>query len=129
MGEVLLEVKNMCKNYGPITALKNVDLKISRGEVHGLVGENGSGKSTITSIAAGMQPRTSGEMIFRGKEWNPTSMIEAQHNGLSMILQEANTIPGCTKYSMFPVLWHVAGVPFTELIERIIGFGYERHHA
>jgi ribose transport system ATP-binding protein len=96
MGEVLLEVKNMCKNYGPITALKNVDLKISRGEVHGLVGENGSGKSTITSIAAGMQPRTSGEMIFKGKEWNPTSMIEAQHNGLSMILQEANTIPGCT---------------------------------
>jgi ribose transport system ATP-binding protein len=96
MGEVLLEVKNMCKNYGPITALKNVDLKISRGEVHGLVGENGSGKSTITSIAAGMQPRTSGEMIFKGKEWNPASMIEAQHNGLSMILQEANTIPGCT---------------------------------
>jgi ribose transport system ATP-binding protein len=43
-----------------------------------------------------MQPRTSGEMIFKGKEWNPTSMIEAQHNGLSMILQEANTIPGCT---------------------------------
>lgn len=96
MGEVLLEVKGMCKNYGPITALKNVDLKVCRGEVHGLVGENGSGKSTITSIAAGMQPRTSGEMYFKGKEWNPASMIEAQHNGLSMILQEANTIPGCT---------------------------------
>lgn len=96
MGEVILEVKGMCKNYGPITALKNVDLKVCRGEVHGLVGENGSGKSTITSIAAGMQPRTSGEMFFMGKEWNPSSMIEAQHNGLSMILQEANTIPGCT---------------------------------
>ncbi|MBQ7147915.1 MAG: sugar ABC transporter ATP-binding protein [Pseudobutyrivibrio sp.] len=96
MGEVILEVKGMCKNYGPITALKNVDLKVCRGEVHGLVGENGSGKSTITSIAAGMQPRTSGEMYFKGKEWNPSSMIEAQHNGLSMILQEANTIPGCT---------------------------------
>lgn len=96
MGEVLLEVKNMCKNYGTITALKNVDLKVCRGEVHGLVGENGSGKSTITSIAAGMQPRTSGEMFFKGKSWNPSSMIEAQHNGLSMILQEANTIPGCT---------------------------------
>lgn len=96
MGEVLLEVKNMCKNYGPIVALKNVDLKICRGEVHGLVGENGSGKSTITSIAAGMQPKTSGEMFFKGQSWNPDSMIEAQHNGMSMILQEANTIPGCT---------------------------------
>jgi len=96
MGEVLLEVKGMCKNYGPITALKNVDLKVCRGEVHGLVGENGSGKSTITSIAAGMQPKTSGEMFFKGEPWNPSSMIEAQHKGLSMILQEANTIPGCT---------------------------------
>ena len=96
MGEILLEVKKMNKKYGPIVALKDVDLTISRGEVHGLVGENGSGKSTITSIAAGMQPRTSGEMIFLGEKWNPSSMIEAQHNGLSMILQEANTIPGCT---------------------------------
>lgn len=96
MSEVLLEVKKMCKNYGPITALKNVDLKICRGEVHGLVGENGSGKSTITSIAAGMQPATSGEMFFKGQPWNPYSMIEAQHNGFAMILQEANTIPGCT---------------------------------
>ena len=46
-----------------------------------------------------------------------------------VFLNEINTIPGCTKYSMFPVLWHVAGVPFTELIERIIGFGYERYNA
>ena len=96
MSEVLLEVKGMCKNYGPITALKNVNLTVCRGQVHGLVGENGSGKSTITSIAAGMQPRTSGQMTFLGKEWNPSSMIEAQRNGFSMILQEANTIPGCT---------------------------------
>lgn len=96
MGEVLLEIKGMDKKYGPIVALKNVDLKIGRGEVHGLVGENGSGKSTITSIAAGMQPATAGEMFFLGKPWKPSSMIEAQRNGLSMILQEANTIPGCT---------------------------------
>ncbi len=96
MSEVLLEIKGMCKNYGPITALKNVDLKVCRGQVHGLVGENGSGKSTITSIAAGMQPATSGEMFFKGEPWKPASMIEAQHKGMSMILQEANTIPGCT---------------------------------
>ena len=96
MSEVLLEVKEMYKNYGPITALKNVDLKVCRGEVHGLVGENGSGKSTITSIAAGMQPATSGEMFFKGEPWNPSSMIDAQHKGVAMILQEANTIPSCT---------------------------------
>ena len=54
-------------------------------------------------------------------------MIE---NGTGNIyLNEINTIPGFTQYSMFPTLWKVAGVPFTELIERIVGYGYERYNA
>jgi ribose transport system ATP-binding protein len=61
-----------------------------------LIGENGSGKSTIMSIAAGMQPATAGEMEYQGKPWTPRNMIEAQKEGISMILQEANTIPGVT---------------------------------
>lgn len=48
------------------------------------------------SIAAGMQSATSGEMVYKGKTWNPTSMIDANLQGISMILQEANTIPGIT---------------------------------
>ena len=96
MAETLLEIKKMCKNFGPIVALKDVDLTVRRGEIHGLIGENGSGKSTITSIAAGMQKATSGEMFFKGQPWNPDSMVHAQAKGVSMILQEANTIPNCT---------------------------------
>lgn len=54
-------------------------------------------------------------------------MIE---NGTGNIyLNEINTIPGFTKYSMFPTLWKEAGVNFTELIERIVGYGYERYNA
>ncbi len=94
--EVLLEIKNMQKNFGSTIALAGVDLQVYRGEIRGLVGENGSGKSTITSIAAGMQKATSGEMFFKGKHWAPDSMVDAQQNGVSMILQEANTIPGVT---------------------------------
>ena len=96
MSEALLEVKNMTKKFGPITALKNVDLTVCRGEIHGLIGENGSGKSTITSIAAGMQGATSGEMFYKGEKWEPHSMVEAQRKGISMILQEANTVSGCS---------------------------------
>lgn len=96
MGEALLEIKNMNKKFGPIVALKDVELTIRRGEIHGLIGENGSGKSTITSIAAGMQEATSGEMFYKGQPWKPHSMIEAQAKGISMILQEANTISGCS---------------------------------
>ena len=92
--EVVFEAKHMHKTFGPTIALKDVDFLLRRGEIRGLVGENGSGKSTIMSIAAGMQPATSGEMFYRGQPWSPRTMVEAQRAGISMILQEANTIPG-----------------------------------
>ncbi|MHC1723227.1 MAG: D-alanine--D-alanine ligase family protein [Aminipila sp.] len=44
-------------------------------------------------------------------------------------INEINTIPGFTKFSMFPVLWEEAGIPYSQLIERIVDFGYERYHA
>ncbi|MDR1573361.1 MAG: D-alanine--D-alanine ligase [Clostridiales Family XIII bacterium] len=47
----------------------------------------------------------------------------------AVLLNEINTIPGFTAYSMFPMLWRAAGVAYGDLIERIIGLGYERHHA
>lgn len=46
-----------------------------------------------------------------------------------VFINEINTIPGFTKYSMFPSLWAEAGVPFSDLIERIIDYGYERYNA
>ncbi len=46
-----------------------------------------------------------------------------------VIINEINTIPGFTKYSMFPTLWESAGLPYCKLIERIIELGYERHNA
>lgn len=54
MSEPILEMKNISKNFGSVIALKNVDLEVYPGEIRGLIGENGSGKSTISSIAAGM---------------------------------------------------------------------------
>lgn len=94
--DIIFEVRNMHKAFGPTIALKDVSIQLRRGEIRGLIGENGSGKSTIMSIASGMQHATSGEMFYRGEPWNPHSMVEAQKNGISMILQEANTIPGVT---------------------------------
>lgn len=44
-------------------------------------------------------------------------------------INEINTIPGFTKYSMFPMMWKEVGVPFQELIERIVDYGYERYNA
>ncbi len=94
--EIIFEARHMRKEFGPTIALKDVDFELRRGEIRGLIGENGSGKSTIMSIASGMQPATAGEMFFKGQPWHPTSMVHAQDAGISMILQEANTIPGVT---------------------------------
>lgn len=92
----LLEMKHIRKTFSSTVALGDVSLNVYPGEVRGLIGENGSGKSTISSIAAGMQKADSGEMIFQGNEWNPKNMIDALDNGLGMIVQESGTIAGIT---------------------------------
>jgi len=93
---VVFRAKALRKEFGPTIALKGVDIELKTGEIRGLVGENGSGKSTIMSIAAGMQGATAGEMEYLGQPWHPHTMVEAQRAGISMILQEANTISGVT---------------------------------
>ena len=93
---LIFKASHMHKVFGPTVALKDVDFELHRGEIRGLIGENGSGKSTIMSIASGMQPATSGEMFYKGQPWAPKTMLEAQNSGIAMILQESNTIPGVT---------------------------------
>ena len=96
MSEPILQLKNIKKIYGSVVALNGVCVDVYPGEIRGLIGENGSGKSTITSIASGMQKATSGEMIFKNQPWNPGSMIEALQLGVGMIVQESGTIAGVT---------------------------------
>lgn len=92
--EVLMEIVDMSKNFGVTVALNHVNFKIYRGEIRGLIGENGSGKSTVSSIMAGMQPATSGKMIYKGKEYQPKDTIDAEKQGIGMVVQEAGTVEG-----------------------------------
>lgn len=94
--EVIVEVKHMDKRFGSTIALNNVNITIRRGEIQGLIGENGSGKSTVTSIISGMQKADKGEMTFKGEKWEPQSMLWALEHGIGMIVQENGTIPGIT---------------------------------
>lgn len=87
-------IKNMSKSFGPTVALNSVDISARSGEILGLIGENGSGKSTATSIYAGMQQCDSGEMFFKGEPWAPASMNDALEHGVGMIVQENGTVPG-----------------------------------
>lgn len=90
--EVLLEVKHIDKSFGPTKALTDVSFGLKPGEVRGLIGENGSGKSTVSSIIAGLQPADNGEMFFQGSPYAPESVVDAAKQGVCMIVQEASTV-------------------------------------
>lgn len=93
-GEVLLKAQNIDKRFGITHALNQVDLEINKGDIMGLIGENGSGKSTFSSIISGIQKADSGTVIWKGEEFHPQSMVEAQAKGISIVVQEMGTIPG-----------------------------------
>lgn len=94
--EYLIEARKLSKHFGVTVALDEVSFGVKPGEIRGLIGENGSGKSTASSIFAGMQQASGGEVYYKGEPWKPATMLEAQENGICMIVQETGTIPNIT---------------------------------
>ena len=56
MADLILEMKNITKEFPGVKALDQVNLKVERGEIHALVGENGAGKSTLMNVLSGTYP-------------------------------------------------------------------------
>lgn len=96
MSEIRLEVNEVSKDFGITKALKDVSFTINKGEIHALIGENGSGKSTLTNSLAGIYQKDSGTFILDGKEVNPQNQVEANDEGISIIVQELGTLDGLT---------------------------------
>ncbi len=63
---MLLECKNLCKNYGHFEALKNINLSIDKGKIVGLLGSNGSGKTTLIKLINDLLTPSSGEILIKG---------------------------------------------------------------
>ena len=63
-----IEFKNLSKNFGPKEALKNINLTIEKGKIYGLLGPNGSGKTTMIKIINDLLQPTSGEILINGRE-------------------------------------------------------------
>ena len=84
----ILEMTGICKYFPGVQALKGVKLKIRKGEIHALVGENGAGKSTIMKCLMGIYQPTFGKIIFDGAEIKDYSTSDMLRFGVSMIHQE-----------------------------------------
>ena len=66
MTEALLQVRNLRKSFGGLTAVDGVSLEVRRGEVVGLLGDNGAGKSTLIKCVSGVYQPDDGEIVFDG---------------------------------------------------------------
>ncbi len=92
----IFHVENLTKEYPGVVAVDDVSVDIKKGTVHCIVGENGAGKSTFIKILTGAESRTSGSIIYDGKEYNPRSVRDAMNNGMSMLYQELNIVEHLT---------------------------------
>ena len=92
MKQPIFKASHIVKQFGPTIALNDVDIEIFAGEIRGFIGENGSGKSTMSALMTGIHQKTSGTMWYHDKVWEPGSMIEALNGGIGIIVQENGTI-------------------------------------
>ena len=77
----------MTKHYGGVHALEGADFILRKGEHVAIMGDNGAGKSTFVRQITGVEQRTSGEVIFDGKEVSSKGPIEAREAGIETVFQ------------------------------------------
>ncbi len=86
--EPVIRVENLCKKFGPFTALNGVNLAIQAGEVHALLGDNGAGKSTLIKILSGVLQPTDGTIFVDGVPTNFRSPRDASAAGIGTVYQD-----------------------------------------
>lgn len=100
--DVVIEARNIVKNYGYLQALRGASLKIHTGEVTALLGDNGAGKSTLANIICGALTKTSGQLFCKGKEVEVQSIQHAQELGIQVVYQDLALAPDLSvPYNIF----------------------------
>jgi len=94
----VLRVEHIAKRFGPVTALRDVNLHLKKGEVLGLLGDNGAGKSTLIKIISGFQKSDSGRMFLHGRPYEPKSVDDARTRGIDTVYQDLALIDELSVY-------------------------------
>ena len=88
MAERLVELRNVTKSYGRVYSLGGVDLYVNKGEVVGLIGDNGTGKSTLIKILAGVVKPTTGEILVRDQPVTGWNAARSRDAGIETVFQD-----------------------------------------
>jgi simple sugar transport system ATP-binding protein len=84
----VLRVEHIAKRFGPVTALRDINLHLKKGEVLGLLGDNGAGKSTLIKILCGFHKPDSGQMFLNGEPYAPKSVDDSRAHGIDTVYQD-----------------------------------------
>jgi simple sugar transport system ATP-binding protein len=94
----VLRVEHISKRFGAVTALRDINLHLRRGEVLALLGDNGAGKSTLMKILCGFQQPDTGRIVVNGQEVTLKSVEQARSLGIDIVYQDLALIPGLSVY-------------------------------
>ena len=84
----LLELRSVSKSFGPVFAVRDVDLRIYSGEIVALVGDNGAGKSTLIKLVSGVHTPDGGEIYVRGRPVQHWDTATARRSGIETVYQD-----------------------------------------
>lgn len=96
MGVPALELKDLNKYLSDDFSLQNINLDLFYGEVHALIGQNGSGKTMIINVINGLITKDSGQIFVDGQEVHISSVNEAKRSGIHSVLQDVALYPNLT---------------------------------
>lgn len=123
----LIEVIDLDKIYDeskvPVHALKNINLKIEKGEFTALVGPSGSGKTTLLNMLGGLDKPTNGKVIINSKniaEYKTDELIEFRLKNIGFVFQSFNLIPVLTAKENVEFIMLLQGISKAEREERAI---------
>jgi ribose transport system ATP-binding protein len=94
--DLILQISNLSKAFGPVQALRGVGFELRRGEIHAIAGENGAGKSTLMNVIDGILRPDNGEIRFDGEPVDIVSPAMAQRLGIGFVHQEIALCPDVT---------------------------------
>ncbi|MBR1901099.1 MAG: sugar ABC transporter ATP-binding protein [Lachnospiraceae bacterium] len=95
-GKLLLRATDIDKQFGITHAVDHVSIDFYHNEIHALIGENGSGKSTFTNMLTGIYSLGGGTFTLDGQEVHAKNQVDANRHGIAIIVQEMGTLSGLT---------------------------------